>query len=234
MVKNNKSSIFNIRSKIGHRQRLRERFLNSGLQGFHDYEVIELLLTLGTPRSDCKQAAKDALKKFGSLNAVLEADPKELQEINGIGPNNVFGLKLSQTVARRYLADRIIGHNIVTSSDEVLDYLKHNLRDKKQEIFSVIYLNGRNEIIGMEELFHGSLTNSAVYPREVVKKVLKQNAAALIFVHNHPSGNLNPSQEDIKITKKLKDAVATIDVKVHDHLIIAGNNYYSFADNNIL
>lgn len=234
MVKNNKSSIFNIKSKIGHRQRLRERFLNSGLQGFHDYEVIELLLTLGTPRSDCKQAAKDALKKFGSLNAVLEADSKELQDIKGIGPNNVFGLKLSQTVARRYLADRIIGHNIVTSSDEVLDYLKHNLRDKKQEIFSVIYLNGRNEIIGMEELFHGSLTNTAVYPREVVKKVLKQNAAALIFVHNHPSGNLNPSQEDIKITKKLKDAVATIDVKVHDHLIIAGNNYYSFADNNIL
>jgi len=213
---------------------MRECFLNSGLQGFHDYEVVELLLTLGTPRSDCKQAAKDSLKKFGSLNAVLEADPKELQEINGIGPNNVFGLKLSQTVARRYLADRVIGKDIVTSSDEVLDYLKHNLRDKKQEIFSVIYLNGRNEIIGMEELFHGSLTNSVVYPREVVKKVLKQNAAALIFVHNHPSGNLNPSEEDIKITKKLKDAVATIDVKVQDHLIIAVNNYYSFADNNII
>lgn len=222
------------KSTSGHRQRLRERFLDAGLQGFHDYEVIELLLTLGTPRRDCKQAAKDALKKFGSLNAVLEADPKELQAINGIGPNNVFGLKLTQTVARRYLADRIIGHDIITSSDEVLDYLKHNLRDKNQEIFSVIYLNGRNEIIGMEELFYGSLTTSAVYPREVVKKVLKQNAAAVIFVHNHPSGNLNPSEEDIKITKKLKDAVATIDVKVHDHLIIAGNNYYSFADNNLL
>lgn len=222
------------KSTSGHRQRLRERFLNAGLQGFHDYEVIELLLTLGTPRRDCKQAAKDALKKFGSLNAVLEADPKELQAINGIGPNNVFGLKLTQTVARRYLADRIIGQDIIMSSDEVLDYLKHNLRDKTQEIFSVIYLNGRNEIIGMEELFYGSLTTSAVYPREVVKKVLKQNAAAVIFVHNHPSGNLNPSEEDIKITKKLKDAVATIDVKVHDHLIIAGNNYYSFADNNLL
>ena len=221
-------------STTGHRQRLRERFLNSGLQGFHDYEVIELLLTLGTPRKDCKQAAKDVLKKFGSLNAVLEADPEELQEINGVGPNNVFGLKLTQTVARRYLADRVIGHNIITSSDEVLDFLKHNLRDKKQEIFSVIYLNGRNEIIGMEELFQGSLKTSAVYPREVVKKVLKQNAAAVIFVHNHPSGNLNPSEEDIKITNKLKDAVATIDVKVHDHLIIAGNDYYSFADNNLI
>ncbi len=227
-------SIENNKLKIGHRQRLRERFLNSGLQGFHDYEVIELLLTLGTPRSDCKQAAKDVLKKFGSLNAVLEADPKVLQEINGIGPNNVFGLKLTQTVARRYLADRVIGQDIVSSPDEVLDYLKHNLRDKKQEIFSVIYLNGRNEIIGMEDLFHGSLTTSAVYPREVVKKVLKENAAALIFVHNHPSGNLNPSPEDINITKKLQDAVATIDVKVQDHLIIAGNNYYSFADNNLI
>ncbi len=224
----------NSKSKSGHRQRLRERFLNSSLQGFHDYEVVELLLTLGTPRSDCKQVAKDALKKFGSLNAVLEADLNELQEINGIGPNNVFGLKLSQTVARRYLANRVIGQDIVTSSDEVLDYLKYNLHDKKHEIFSVIYLNGRNEIIGMEELFHGSLTTSAVYPREVVKKVLKQNAAALIFVHNHPSGNLDPSQEDIKITKKLKDAVETIDVKVHDHLIIAGDNYYSFADNNLI
>jgi len=143
----------------------------------------------------------------------------------------MFGLKLTQTVARRYLADRVIGHDIIASSDEVLDYLKHNLRDKKQEVFSVIYLNGRNKIVGMEELFQGSLTTSAVYPREVVKRVLKQNAAALIFVHNHPSGNLNPSEEDIKITKKLKDAVDTIDVKVHDHLIIAGNDYYSFADN---
>lgn len=224
----------NNQSAIGHRQRLRQRFLEGGLQGFHDYEVIELLLTLGTPRSDCKQAAKDALKKFGSLNAVLEAEPKELQEIDGIGPNNVFGLKLTQTVARRYLADRVIGQDVITSSDEVLDYLKHNLRDKAQEIFSVIYLNGRNAIIGMEELFHGSLTSSAVYPREVVKKVLKQNAAAIILVHNHPSGNLSPSQEDIKITKKLKDAVATIDVTVHDHLIIAGNDYYSFADNDYL
>ncbi len=219
---------------MGHRQRLRERFLNSGLQGFHDYEVIELLLTLGTPRKDCKQAAKDALKKFGSLNAVLEANPKELQEIEGIGPNNIFGLKLSQTVARRYLANRVIGKDIITSSEEVLDYLKHNLRDKNQEVFSVIYLNGRNEIIEMEELFKGSLTSSAVYPREVIKKVLKQNAAALIFVHNHPSGNLEPSNEDIKLTQKLKDAAATIDVKVHDHLIIAGNDYYSFADNNLL
>ena len=220
--------------KSGHRQRLRERFLNSGLQGFHDYEVIELLLSIGTPRKDCKQSAKDALNKFGSLNAVLDAGPKELQEIDGIGPNNVFGLKLTQTVARRYLSQRVIGKDVISSVEEVLDYLRHNLKNKKQEIFSIIYLNGRNEIIEMEELFQGSLTSSVVYPREVVKKVLAKNAAALILVHNHPSGNNNPSNEDITITNKLKYAVAAIDVKIHDHLIIAGNDYYSFADNSLI
>ena len=149
----------------GHRQRLRDRFLNSGLQGFHDFEVIELLLSLGTPRKDCKQPAKDALKLFGSLNTVLEADPKELQNIDGIGSNNVFGLKLTQTVARRYLADRVKGKEIITSVEEVLDYLKHILKDKKQEVFSVIYVNGRNEIIEMEDLFLCTSTSSIVYPR---------------------------------------------------------------------
>lgn len=204
------------------------------MQGFHDYEVIELLLSLGTPRKDCKQPAKDALKNFGSLNAVLEVDQIELQEINGIGPNNVFGLKLTQTVARRYLADRVIGKEIITSVEEVLDYLKHHLKDKKQEVFSVIFLNGRNEIIEMEDLFVGTLTSSVIYPREVISKVLNKNAAALIFVHNHPSGNLNPSKEDINITNKLKEAASTIDAQVHDHIIIARNGYYSFANHNII
>jgi len=220
--------------KTGHRQRLRERFLSGGLQGFHDYEVIELLLSLGTPRKDCKQPAKNALNKFGSLNAVLDADPIDLQKIDGIGPNNAFGLKLTQTVARKYLSQRVIGKDVITSVEEVMDYLKHNLKNKKREIFSIIYLNGRNEIIDMEELFQGTLTSSVVYPREVIQKVLKMDAAAIIFVHNHPSGNPNPSDEDINITNKLVDAAKTIDVQVHDHIIIAGNDYYSFADNSLI
>ena len=114
----------------GHRQRLRKKFLKNGLDGFLDYEIIELLLTLGTPRTDCKQPAKDALKKFGSLKAVLEAEPAELKEIKGIGDNNVFRLKIAQSVSRRYLADRIIDQDFIRSADEVIDYLKHNLRDK--------------------------------------------------------------------------------------------------------
>ena len=218
----------------GHRQRLRKKFLKNGLDGFLDYEIIELLLTLGTPRTDCKQPAKDALKKFGSLKAVLEAEPAELKEIKGIGDNNVFGLKIAQSVSRRYLADRIIDQDFIRSADEVIDYLKHNLRDKSREVFLVIYLNGRNQILKMEELFQGTLTTSAVYPREVVKRALVNDAAALVFVHNHPSGNPNPSQDDLIITKKLKEAAQAIDVSVHDHLIIAGNDVYSFADHGLI
>ena len=221
-------------SNEGHRQRLREKFLKSGLDGFHDYEIIELLLTLGTPRTDCKQQAKDSLKKFGSLKAVLQAEHAGLKEIKGIGDKNVLGLKIAQAVSRRYLADRVLDKDFVRSADEVLDYLKHNLRDKNREVFLVIYLNGRNQILKMEELFEGTLSTSAVYPREVVKRALVNDAAALVFVHNHPSGNPNPSQDDLTITKKLKEAAQAIDVSVHDHLIIAGNDVYSFADHGLI
>lgn len=218
----------------GHRQRLRNRFLKNGLEGFHDYEVIELLLSLATPRSDCKPAAKEALQKFGSLRAVLDASPRSLGTVKGIGPNNLFGLKIAQAVARRYLADRVVNQNFITSSEEVLEYLVHNLRDRNREVFLIIYLNGRNQILKMEEVFEGTLTTSAVYPREVVKRSLENDAAALVLVHNHPSGNRNPSQDDIAITRRLKEAAAAIDVALHDHLIIAGNDYYSFADHGLI
>ena len=222
------------KSSEGHRQRLRDKFLNSSLEGFHDYEIIELLLTLGTPRKDCKQSAKEALMKFGTLKAVLDADAVDLKTVRGIGDKNVFGLKIAQAVARRYLADSVVDKDFIRSSKEVLEYLQHNLRDKNRELFMVIYLNGRNQIIKMEEVFEGTLSKSAVYPREVVKRALDNEAAALVFVHNHPSGNPNPSKEDLTITNKLKEASQSIDVVVHDHLIIAGNEVYSFTDHGLI
>ena len=222
------------KSSEGHRQRLRDKFLNSSLEGFHDYEIIELLLTLGTPRKDCKQSAKEALMKFGTLKAVLEADAVDLKTVRGIGDKNVFGLKIAQAVARRYLADRVVDKDFIRSSKEVLEYLQHNLRDKNREVLMVIYLNGRNQIIKMEEVFEGTLSTSAVYPWEVVKRALDNEAAALLFVHNHPSGNPNPSKEDLTITNKLKEASQSIDVVVHDHLIIAGNEVYSFTDHGLI
>ncbi len=219
-----------ISSPQGHYARLRQRFLSSGIDGFLDYEVVELLLKLADNRRDQKITAKLLLNTFKSLRGVLEASPEQLKKIKGIGDANIFGLKLVQSVARRYLKEQIIGENYIQSSENVLDYLRHNLRDRGREVFLVVLLNGRNQVLDIVELFEGTLTTSAVYPREVIKLILEKDAAAVIFVHNHPSGNPKPSKDDQNLTQKLKAACSTIDVQLHDHLIIAGNDYTSMAD----
>ena len=224
----------NISSPKGHYARLRQRFLLAGIDGFLDYEVVELLLKLADNRRDQKITAKLLLNTFKSLRGVLEASPEQLKNIKGIGDANIFGLKLVQSVARRYLKEQIIGENYIQSSENVLDYLRHNLRDRGREVFLVVLLNGRNQVLDIVELFEGTLTTSAVYPREVIKLILEKDAAAVIFVHNHPSGNPNPSKDDQNITQKLKAACSTIDVQLHDHLIIAGNDYTSMADKGML
>ena len=219
-----------IASPQGHYARLRQRFLSAGIGGFLDYEVVELLLKLADNRRDQKTAAKQLVNKFKSLRGVLEASPEQLKKIKGIGDANIFGLKLVQSVARRYLKDQIIGTDYIQSSENILDYLRHRLRDRNREIFLAILLNGRNQVLDIIELFEGTLTTSAVYPREVIKMILEKDAAAVIFVHNHPSGNPNPSNDDQNITRILKAACETIDVQLHDHLIIAGNDFTSMAD----
>ena len=219
-----------ISSPQGHYSRLRQRFLSAGIDGFLDYEVVELLLKLADNRRDQKITAKLLLNTFKSLRGVLEASPEQLKKIKGIGDANIFGLKLVQSVARRYLKEQIIGENYIQSSENVLDYLRHNLRDRGREVFLVVLLNGRNQVLDIVELFEGTLTTSAVYPREVIKLILEKDAAAVIFVHNHPSGNPKPSKDDQNLTQKLKAACSTIDVQLHDHLIIAGNDYTSMAD----
>jgi len=214
----------------GHRQRLRERFLNSGLSGFHDYEVIELLLTLATPRKDCKDTAKEALKRFKTLQGVLEASSKELCDVKGIGTKNLLGIKLIKAVADRYLEKKLVEKYNVSNSKELFDYLYHSMRDKSRECFKAIYLDAKNRVIGTETLFQGTLTASSVYPREVVKAALNHRAAALIFAHNHPSGDPNPSKEDVSLTRQLLFACRVMGITVHEHLIIGDNRYFSFAD----
>lgn len=214
----------------GHRQRLRERFLGSGLAGFHDYEVVELLLTLATPRKDCKDVAKAALKRFKTLQSVLEASPEELREVEGIGPKNVFGIKLIRAVADRYLKKRLLQKDPINNSEELFDYLYHSIRDRSREYFKALFLDAQNKIITTETLFKGTLTGSNVYPREVVRAALNHHAAALIFAHNHPSGNPEPSPEDIAITRRLVFACLVMGITVHEHLIIGDNRFFSFAD----
>ena len=214
----------------GHRQRLRERFLSAGLDGFQDYEVIELLLTLGTPRKDCKDMAKAALSRFKTLQGVMEASTQELCEIDGIGPKNALGLKLIKAVSDRYLEKKLIHKSLVNNSKELFDYLYHSIRDKAREHFKIIFLDSKNRIISIDTHSKGTLTTSSVYPREVVDSALRHKAAALIFVHNHPSGDPKPSPEDFAITKQLVFSGKVMGIVVHEHIIIGDNCYYSFAD----
>ncbi len=214
----------------GHRKRLRERFLNSGLSGFQDYEVIELLLTLNTPRKDCKDTAKKLLGQFKTLHGVFEATPLELSKIDGIGPANQFGIKFIKEVTTRYLENKIAGKDAVSNSEELLDYLNIAIRDRRKECFVAVFLNAKNIVIATKILFEGSLTSSSVYPREVVQEALNHKAAAIIFAHNHPSGEPEPSKEDISITRQLVFACKVMGITVHEHLVIGTTGYYSFAD----
>jgi len=219
---------------VGHRLRLRQKFLKAGLDGFLDYEIVELLLTLGTPRRDCKAPAREALREFKTFGGVLEARPEDLQRIPGIGDRNVFGLKLVHEVSRRFLKDRMMSRPVCHSSQEVYDYLCHALRDLKRERFKVIFLDPKNQVIEEKTLFEGTVDSSAVYPREIVKEALRCNAAAMVFVHNHPSGDPDPSPCDREITRELVFAARIMQLKVLDHLVIGNNRYFSFADHGLI
>ena len=218
----------------GHRKRLREKFLKSGLAGFHDYEIIELLLTLGSPRKDCKLSAKEAIKKFKTLRGVLEAPLDDLQEINGIGPHNAFGIKLVQEVAREFLKEKIIDKPVYKSSQQIFDYLYHSMRGLKKEVFKVIYLNSQNQIIDTADLFEGTVNSGAISPREIMESAIKRYAVSLLFVHNHPSGNPEPSRGDKELTRDLVYAASIMRIKVLDHIIIGNNRYFSFAGEGLI
>ena len=220
----------NHKGQEGHRRRLRERFLKAGLSGFLDYEVIELLLTLNTPRQDCKARAKELLERFKTLQGVFEANPEELARVKGIGPSNILGLRLIKEVSDRYLAAQVVQGEILGNSRELKTYLSHAIGRKNREVFAGIFLDAKNRVNAMEILFEGTLTMSSVYPREVIVKALEHRAAAVIFAHNHPSGDVSPSPEDIAITKRLVFALRHVGITVHEHVITGGTGFYSFAE----
>ncbi|MFC1884071.1 DNA repair protein RadC [Thermodesulfobacteriota bacterium] len=218
----------------GHRERLRRKFYEGGLDRFSDEEIIEFLLTLGTPRADVKVQAREAIKIFGSLSGVLTAPDEKLIQIKGIGQKNVLYLKFVHQVAGRFLRDRAGKKCFFSSSGAVFDYLFHTMRDLNREVFRVLFLNRKNELILDKDVFKGSLSGSAVYPREIMAMALEYKAASLVFVHNHPSGDPSPSKEDRKITRDLVWAAKLLSLQVLDHIIIGRNTYFSFADEGII
>ena len=217
----------------GHRSRLRERFIEHGLSGFSDAEVLELLLSFGTPRKDCKVQARSLLERFKTLPGVLDADTQAIQQIRGIGPLNGFALSFIKSVADRYLKERLRDKSYLKSSQDVIDYLIHTMRGLSVEVFTVIYLDSSLGILESEIVAEGTINVNSIYPREIIKRALSHNAAALIVAHNHPSGSLTPSDQDRRLTGSLYLACSLMQIRLLDHLII-GDGHYSFSDNGIM
>lgn len=217
----------------GHRARLRDRFLEKGVVGFTDAELLEILLTFGTPRSDCKEAARALLKELGSFSAVLDAPGSVLEKIPGVGPKNSFAIRFIHAVASHYLKDKIQGKTYIQSSTEVIDYLSHSMRGLKKEVFKVVFLDSAHAIIDVETLSQGTLNVNTVYPREIIAQAIERHAAALILAHNHPSGSLHPSAQDITLTKNLYFLCSSLQIRLLDHIII-GNGSFSFANHGLM
>ena len=219
---------------IGHKKRLKERFLSAGPDALADYELLELLLSLAISRQDVKPLAKVLLKKFGSFAGVLDAETKQLLMIDGIGQSAATAIKLVKESSVKYLKQKTIKRSIISSPEALINYCKAAMTGLRDEEFRVIFLNSKNEIIDDEVLYRGTVDQTAVYPRKILERALHHNAASVIFVHNHPSGHPAPSNADKDLTKMLKEAVGTVQIKVHDHMIIGREDHFSFAEAGLL
>jgi len=218
----------------GHRKRLRDRFLQGGLDGFLDYEIIELLLTLGTPRKDCKQMAKEAIEIFGGLRNVLDASLDELQRIKGIGSSNTFGIKLFQAISEQYAKEKIPEKILLTSPQEVVNYLREKLGKEKKEHFLILSLDSRNNLIRENIVSVGILNANLVHPREVFKEAIDAHAASIIIAHNHPSGDPEPSEDDLEITHRLVESGKILGIEIFDHIIITKTKVFSFKEKKLI
>lgn len=217
----------------GHRGRLRDRFLQGGLDGFLDYEIVELLLTLGTPRRDCKQIAKEAIRKFGGLSSVLDASFSELQEIKGIGPSNAFGIKLFQAISERHAKEHIPEKIVLGSSKSVADYLQKSIGREKKEHFVALYLNSRNQLIYEETISVGTINANLVHPREVFRPAVRYSATQVVVAHNHPSEDVTASPEDVAFTRRLDEAAKIFDIELVDHVIVTKKDFFSLKEQNL-
>ncbi len=216
---------------LGHRQRIKEKYEKSGIDGWLDYEVLELALSYAIPRKDIKPIAKELLLRFKTINGVLDSDRKELRTVTGISEHTALFLKLLKDVAILYIENGIHNRDLLSSPQGVHDYLKVSLKGAVDEEFKMLFLDSRNQLIAVETFKIGTVNRSVVYPRKVVERALYNHAVGVIIAHNHPSGALQPSQDDRGITKVIKEALKTVDITLLDHIIIGNNDYYSFRNN---
>ncbi len=207
----------------------------SGLTGFHDYEVLELLLSYVIVRRDCKSIAKEMLKKYGDLYTIFSQSNEELQKNKYITERVVIYLKTIFNIIEDELYKKIYKSKIkITNNNQLINYLNMSLVKRDIEVFKVLFLNTQNELIAEEDLFKGTLDRSTVYIRELVKRIIKYNAKSIIIVHNHPGGSLKPSGADMELTVRIQEALENIEMRVLDHIIISEKGYFSFLEDGIL
>lgn len=213
-----------------HRQRLRNRFLKSGLDGFADHEIVELLLTLAIPRADVKGPAKALLQRFGSLRAILDAPIEELQEVKGIGSVAPVALRIIRAAATLYLQQRAEGVEPLADGSHLENTWRMRIGTLRDEVFEVAYLDSGRRLLrdGIERLEEGTTDRAAVYPRRVVESALRRGAAALVLAHNHPNGHVEPTEQDKVLTRALVLAAETVHLKIVDHLIVSVDAVFSF------
>lgn len=218
----------------GHRSRLKEKYLKNGINGFLDYEILELFLTYASPRKDCKQKAKELLTKFKNLEGVFNAPKEKLMEVEDFGESSYVLLKLFKDMQKYiYKEDKLRGRKI-SSTETLLEYLKYDMANLEIEAFKIIFLDTQNVFINEKTIFVGTIDKSYMYPRELIKEVFEHNAKSVIFVHNHPSGNLNPSKADINFTNSMKALLKELEINLLDHIIIGVGGYFSFLEENLL
>ncbi|MBK1724376.1 RadC family protein [Thiocystis violacea] len=215
-------------------ERPREKLLERGATALSDAELLAIFLRTGVPGRSAVDLARDLLTSFDGLAGLLAADQRRFCKEKGLGTAKFAQLQAVLELSRRYLLTRISGQDVLTSPEATRDYLKMRLYGSPQEIFACLFLDNRHRVIRYDELFHGTIDGASVHPREVVRRVMETNAAAVIFAHNHPSGVAEPSQADVRITQRLKEALALIEVRVLDHIIVGDGDGTSFAERGLL
>ena len=231
----------NEKDNQGHRERIKEKFLKNGIDGFAEYEILELLLTYCIPRKDTKPIAKELLNKFKSLDNIFKADFDKLFAIDGLGKNSIAFLKLIGDLPSIIYKDELKNKKLVnkeilkiSNKDILLNYLRNKIGYEEIEKFYVIYLSSSNEVIEFEENSVGTLDRSSVYPREIYKKIINLNAKSVILAHNHPSDNITPSKSDIELTNEIAKGLKNFGALLIEHIIITKNSYFSFLEEGLI
>jgi len=214
--------------------RPREKLIAKGPETLSDAELVAIFLRTGVRGKSAVDVAREILARFGSLSALFAANAAAMIAVPGLGTAKCAQLQAVLEMARRALRERLERGSALNSPQAVRDYLRLKLQDRPHEVFVGVFLDAQNRVLAVEELFRGTLTQTSVYPREVVKHALAHNAAALIFAHNHPSGIAEPSRSDEALTQALKQALALVDVKVLDHFVVGAGAAMSFAERGLL